>query len=380
MRAFVFTDRSLSSRAGQFVWLALDYENPINAKAYAAIPTSAFPTFYILDGATGHIVRRWVGGMTLPQLHAFLDEARVATADGPVARADALYGEANYADAAKAYGEALNGLAPTDPAYRRVVESLMFALSTTDQNEACLALAARVLPALGRSTSAASVASSALGAALALPDSAPGRAAAIATYEPMTRDMLSDSAILMSDDDRSSTFGELVDARHDAKDDAGAHAVAEQWAAYLEAAAARAKTPDEHAVFDPHRLSVYLELGTPEKALPMLEASEKAMPDDYNPPARLAVAYNALKRWDDALAACARAAKLAYGPRKYRIYVARTDAYAGKGDVEGERATLVEAIAYMNALPEGQRSKGATDALQKRLDGLGTAKSAAGAQ
>ena len=34
----------------------------------------------------------------------------------------------------------------------------------------------------------------------------------------------------------------------------------------------------------------------------------------------------------------------------------------------------------MNALPEGQRSKGATDALQKRLDGLGTAKSAAGAQ
>jgi hypothetical protein len=380
MRAFVFTDRSLSSRAGQFVWLTLDYENPINAKAYAAIPTNAFPTFYVLDGATGHIARRWVGGMTLPQLHAFLDQARVATADSPLARADAQYGAADYADAAKSYGALLDTLAPTDPSYRRVVEALMYSLSTTDQNEACLALAARVLPGLGRSTSGASVAGSALGAALALPDSAAGRAAAIATYELLTKEMLADTTILMSDDDRSGTYGELVDARHDAKDDAGAHAVAEQWASYLEAAAARAKTPDEHAVFDPHRLSVYLELGTPEKALPMLQASEKAMPDDYNPPARLAVAYNAMKRWDDALAACDRAAKLAYGPRKYRIFVARSDAYAGKGDVAGERATLTEAIAYMNALPEGQRSKGAVASLQKRLDGLGAAKNAAGAQ
>jgi tetratricopeptide (TPR) repeat protein len=380
MRAFVFTDRSLSSRAGQFVWLALDYENPKNTAAFAAVPTNAFPSFYVLDGQSGKVVKRWVGGMTLPQLHAFLDEARVASADTPLGRADALYGAANYADAATAYNDILRDLPPTDPAYHRVVESLMYALSTTDQNTACLALADRVLPQLGTSTSAASIAGSALGAALALPDSAPGRADAIARYEPLTKKLLEDPSILMSDDDRSSTYGELVDARHDAKDDAGAHAVAEQWAAYLEAAAARAKTPDEHAVFDPHRLSVYLELGTPEKALPMLSASEKALPDDYNPPVRLAVAYNAMKRWDDALAACDRATKLAYGPRKYRIYVARTDAYVGKGDTEGARTTLSEAIAYMNALPEGQRSKGAVASLQKRLDGLAPAQGGGAAQ
>jgi hypothetical protein len=379
MRAFVFTDRSLSSRAGQFVWLALDYENAKNAAALKAIPTNAFPTFYVLD-PSGKIAQRYVGGMTVPQLHAFLDQARVASADSPLARADALYGSASYAEAAQAYAALLVTLPATDPSYRRVVESYMYALSTTDQNAACIALADRVLPSLGRSTSAASVAGSALGAALALPDSDATRAAAIAKYEPLTRDFLTDTSILMSDDDRSSTYGELVDARHDAKDDAGAHAVAEQWAAYLEAAAARAGTPDEHAVFDPHRLSVYLELGTPEKALPMLEASEKALPDDYNPPARLAVAYNALKRWDDALAACDRASKLAYGPRKYRIYVARVDAYVGKGDTAAARTTLTEAIAYMDALPEGQRSKGAVASLQKRLDALGPAKSASAGQ
>ena len=133
-------------------------------------------------------------------------------------------------------------------------------------------------------------------------------------------------------------------------------------------------------MFDPHRLNAYLELGTPEKALPMLEASEKAMPDDYDPPARLAIAYNAMKRWDDALAADARADKLAYGPRRYRIFVTRADAYAGKGDVAAERATIAEAIAYMDALPEGQRSTGAVSALHKRLDGLNAPKSAASSQ
>src|SRR5713226_3115808 len=111
MRAFVFTDRSLSSRAGQFVWLALDSENPKNVAAMKAIPTNAFPTFYILDGQPGHVVRRLVGGMTLPQLHSFLDEARVATADSPLGRADALYGAASYADAATAYA----GLLETMP-------------------------------------------------------------------------------------------------------------------------------------------------------------------------------------------------------------------------------------------------------------------------
>src|SRR5689334_24788857 len=105
MRAFVFTDRSLSSRAGQFVWLALDYENSKNAAAFAAVPTNAFPSFYVLDGQSGKVVKRWVGGMTLPQLHAILDEARVASAVTPLGKADALYGAANYADAAAAYDD-----------------------------------------------------------------------------------------------------------------------------------------------------------------------------------------------------------------------------------------------------------------------------------
>ena len=48
----------------------------------------------------------------------------------------------------------------------------------------------------------------------------------------------------------------------------------------------------------------------------MLQASERDLPDDYNPPARLATAYKAMRRWDEALAASDRALAKAYGPRK----------------------------------------------------------------
>jgi tetratricopeptide (TPR) repeat protein len=162
----------------------------------------------------------------------------------------------------------------------------------------------------------------------------------------------------------------LMEARQDARDEAGAHRAALAWAAFLDSAAAGARTPEERAVFDSHRLSAYLELGWADRAVVFLKASEAALPDDYNPPARLAVAYNALKDWDDALAATDRALARAYGPRKVRIYMARADAFAGKGDVAAARRTLDEAIAFVEALPEAQRSQSTLALLEKRRHAL----------
>jgi tetratricopeptide (TPR) repeat protein len=145
--------------------------------------------------------------------------------------------------------------------------------------------------------------------------------------------------------------------------------VAEEWAAFLESAARRAPTADARAVYDSHRLSAYLELGEPQRAIPMLEASERDLPDDYNPPARLAVTYRAMKEWDRALAASDRAIAKAYGPRKLGIYQTRADIFAGRGDVAGARRTMEEAIAFAEAMPPGQRSQRTIDALRKKLEG-----------
>ena len=94
-----------------------------------------------------------------------------------------------------------------------------------------------------------------------------------------------------------------IHARDDAQDAAGKRQLAGEWIALLESAARQAPTAQARAVFDSHRLSAYLEIGEPQRALAMLEASERDFPGDYNPPARLAVAYRALKDYPLALAA-----------------------------------------------------------------------------
>lgn len=374
----MFTNPALASEAGRFVWLALDVENPKNAAARKAYPAVALPTYLLVDARDGVVARRWVGGMSVAQLKEFLHDGEAAVArrhagaDDALARAERAYAAGDYAAAAAAFDTvfARPELLADFADYARAAEAALFSYSMTDRVEAGLEVAGRALAHLGRSTTGASAAAQGLGFALALPDTVPRRAGLVADFETATRVMLADSTITLSPDDRSSFLGVLLQARQDAKDEAGARAVALEWAALLERAAAAAATPDARSVYDSHRLSAYLELGAPEKAVAMLEESERALPDDYNPPFRLAVAYNAMKRWDDAIAASGRALSRAYGPRKLRIFTTRADAQAGRGDVAAARATMDEALAHARALPEGQVSAATLASLEKKRDGF----------
>jgi len=123
MRAFVFTDKSLASEAGRFVWLEIDTEKSRNAPFRKQFPIEALPTFLIVDPAEQNVALRWVGGATASQLRRLLDDGRLAVAGGgpepagragassgdraPEAdrlllRADALYGQGDNAGAASA--------------------------------------------------------------------------------------------------------------------------------------------------------------------------------------------------------------------------------------------------------------------------------------
>ncbi|HEY2953911.1 MAG TPA: tetratricopeptide repeat protein [Candidatus Eisenbacteria bacterium] len=384
MRAFVFTDPSLARHAGRYVWLAIDTEKAKNAPFRKQFPIAALPTFLIVDPATEKVALRWVGGATVAQLGRILDDGRLAVegasrktgaaaepeADRALAHAERLYGDADYAAAATAYEAALAAAPAHWPRYSRAVESLLFAFSMTDSSEAEARLARDAYPRLKRTASAANLAASGLDAALALPAEHPGRAALVQALEADAREVTADPALGVAADDRSAVYIALVDARKDARDEAGTHAVASEWAAFLEREAARAKTPQERAVFDSHRLSSYLELNEPARAIPMLEASQRDFPGDYNPPARLAIAYQAMKRWDDALAASDRALPLAYGPRKLRLLQTRAEIHASKGDSTAARHTLEQAIATADAFPPGQRSEATIESLRRKLAAL----------
>ena len=143
--------------------------------------------------------------------------------------------------------------------------------------------------------------------------------------------------------------------------------VANEWATCLEDEAARAKTPEQRAAYDPHRLGVYLELGEPERAIPMLQASEHDLPNDYNPPVQLATLYREMGRYGDALRACDRAMSRATGVAKLRVYMAKGRVLDKKGDKEAANKTYAEAIDFGHTLPESA-AKPYLSGLQKLLD------------
>jgi hypothetical protein len=376
MRAFVFTDKALERYAGRFVWLAVDTENSVNTGFLAKYPISVWPTLLVIDPKKEAVALRYAGGATVPQLEKLLDDGERAVrgkegaADQELARADRLATSGKNAEAAKAYDEAIRQAPKGWKRLGRASEGLTLALMMARESEPCAERAAALYPKLKGTLSGANTAANGLGCANDLPADAKDRAKLIATLEKAVRESLDNRKIDMAADDRSGLYETLIDSRAAAKDEAEAHALREEWAAYLEGEAEKAKTPEQRAVFDPHRLTAYLQLNQPEKAIPMLEQSQRDLPNDYNPPARLAVAYKAMGRFDDALAASDRALKLVYGPRKIGVYRTRADIYAAKGDKEAAKQTIREAIAYAESLPEQQRSTQTIAALKKKLDTL----------
>jgi tetratricopeptide (TPR) repeat protein len=246
----------------------------------------------------------------------------------------------------------------------------MFALAKTDRTPECVSAARRLLPRLAGSPSSATVAAYGLDCAIELEAAAPERAAAIAEFEKAVAAGLQDTKLGLSADDRSGLYASLISAREDAKDAEGERRLEKEWVAMLEEAAAKAPNPEARAVFDSHRLSAYLEIGEPQRAVDMLLQSERDFPDDYNPPARLAAAYRELGQYDKAIAASDRALARVYGPRRLDVLGSRAHIQSSAGDKEAAKATLTQAIAEGEKLPEGHRSERQLARLRKFLEML----------
>ncbi len=326
LRSYVLTDPSLAPIANDYVWLSIDTEKESNAPFVAKFTHEALPTLWVIRPEDEEPTLRWAGTVTAKELRDLL--------------------------AAK-------------PSELHAAHERTLAMSKQDE-PACARLAATEAPKLPRGTPRADI----VATGLACARGAKLEAEADVLAEIALRDASEGEGALLADD-RSALFEEVVETKRARGDEAGARAVATRWAAFLEAEAAKAKTPEARAVFDAHRLGAYLALGQPERAVPMLLASERDFPGDYNPPARLAVAYLEMKRLDDASAAIDRAAKRVYGPRAMRVLSVAADVAKARGDRAGERRALEEALARTEKATLTTGQKKVRERLAKRLAAIG---------
>ncbi len=372
MRAYVFTDASLERYAGQFVWLSIDTENAKNTKFLSRFQTPGIPAFFVINARDESLTTRYVGGFTLASLKKFLDEnlpkKEVLPGENLLLGADRLATEAKYHEAADAYDHALKALPKKSLRYGRAAEGLILSLQMQKETQsACAERGLELARELSGTVSGANIASGALDCESGLKPDKQNKAS-LEELEKTVEDAVHNTKLDLSGDDRSGYYISLIGAHDAMKDEAGAHKLREEWSAFLDGQAANAKTPEERAVYDPHRLTAYMELGTPEKAVPMLQQTAKETPNDYNPFSRLAAAYRAMKKWDEAITEGKHALTLCEGPRRITIYRGLVDAYTGKGDKAGAAATLKEAIAYAEGLPEGQRNANVIASLKKKLE------------
>ncbi|WNG51168.1 thiol reductase thioredoxin [Archangium minus] len=372
MKAYVFTDATLAKHAGRFVWLEINTDLPGNAVFQEKYPVEIWPTLFIIDPKTEKALVRFAGSATVPQLEKILEDGERAFrggAEGPealLARGDALYGEGKAAEAADVLAQAL-AEAPADWSRRsRALESLLVAQYGAKRHEVCARTALAELPRVPHSASWANAAGLGLMCVLQVTADTQGAKELKAALEEKGREALSPD-ISMPADDRSGVYELLVEARKSAGDEPGAKVLAEQWLTFLEGEAARAPTPEARTVFDSHRMSAALVLGTPMRVVPAIEQSEKDLPDDYNPPARLANLYRRLGRLDDALAASTRALEKVQGSRRLRVLSERAEIHLARGERDAAVRTLEDALTYAKTLSGAQASPRVVAGLEKKL-------------
>ncbi|MBL8952169.1 MAG: thioredoxin family protein [Myxococcaceae bacterium] len=367
LREHVLTSPQLQHNEKRFVFLAINTEKESNTPFLEKYPVEVWPTLFVVDAANERPVLKWLGTGTVEQLEKLFEDgertARASAKSGDplalLAEADRLYAERK--DALPAYQAAVSALPEGHPRRPRAIESLINAAYGARDVQQCAQLGVEHAAKQPRGPSFVNTVALSLSCASMAEASEPWRLPAIAALEPLAFEALKLDGILA--DDKSGIYELLVDLKGDDK-------LALEWLEFLEAEAAKATSPAARAVFDPHRVGAAIAAKQPLRAEAALKQSERDLPDDYNPPARLAIVYREAGRLDDAMAAIERGFTRVYGPRKLRLYEIKSSILAKKGDVPAARAVLQEGITYAKNLPGAQRSDRAIARVEEQLKQL----------
>ncbi len=359
MKEHVLNQPAFAAFERDVVFASVDTEKAKSAAFLEKFPVEVWPTLFFIDPATEQPVLKWLGSADAAQMRSLLEAARGGP--GVVREGDDALAKGNWGIAAEKYRAALDA----GDGKPRTALSLLSALYLSKQAEVCAKTALEQLPLFTAAQERVVALGWGLGCALDLPEGK-ARTATLDVLVTQSQQALALEGVLA--DDVSGLYEALVAERAAAKDADGAKALAARWLAFLESEAAKAKSPAARAVFDPHRVSAALAAKRPEAMEAPLLLSEKELPKDYNPAARLALIYREQGRLDEGLAAIDRAlSRCKEGPRKLRLFDTKASLLEKKGDAAGRRAVLQEALAWAKRLPRSQVSARRLSALEAQL-------------
>ncbi len=382
MRSFVFPDAGLRPAKDAVVWLSVETEAPKNREVVEKFPADGLPTFLLIDPDTEKVIGRWLGTSSVNEMRQFvLDNTaswQAARKGGKVSEAllaeqegNAAQQKKDYAAATAAYRRAVSLSAKNDPMRAARVDMLLSALmrhGTPEAVKECVTLSHAELAKMPATPTGADVADTAASCAVKAGDTPEAKRLLTASLKRL-ESLAGDPKAALSVDDRSSIYASLADHLDELKRHDDAVAAMRKRASILEEAAARAPDVTTAATFDAHRTESYLYLGELGKAEKLLSGREKELPNDYNPPARLARVLLEQKRAPEAEAAVNRAlALMTEGPRKVGILGLKARILGAQG--KDKAPVLREQLALMKSLPASQVNPESQQKVEKELASL----------
>ena len=386
MKHTTLIDPDLRPFADRFVWLAIDTERAVNAPTLGKYKIAAWPTFLVISPFEESVQARHLGSASVEQFIAFLQVGesghRAAMAEqeqldphgpeGLARRGDRAALADDPATAAQAYSAALDA-APADwPRRPDILAARIGALYAAKEYGACVDLAIDSAAGLIHGISAGVGLSYAGACADRLSEDDPRRAALSRLALGQLARFVDAPGASLTVDDRSDILmlqREYFDRLGDTE---AARRTAQRQRVMLDRAAADAATPYEASTYNWPRAEVYVYLGLGAELIPALEASAKALPEEADPPYRLAWVHYQLKQYEQSLMAAERALALAYGPRKAGIQGMLARLHHAMGNRQAERKAREAQLALLQALPSGQRDFAAEKQVREALASLQT--------
>lgn len=370
MQQTVLADPSLARYAEHFVWLSLDTDRPENEDWVKRYPPLAWPTFYLVDPETRRILSRFVGAASLDQFRAFLEaEPDAATSvDALLSEAHAAEAERDWRRAGVLYDRALAAAGLDWPRRPDILVSRLRGHVKAEQYAEGLEFAGRVGLQTGRSASATDFLYYTMACAKHLSDAESPVLDALGAHVLEAVEDGSD----MSVDDRSDA---LVNLRELAllqgrEDDAKALALRQK---KLLDQVLDGAPPQVVMTYNWPAVEVYAFLGRHAEIAPVVEANMKALPDEYDPPYRLAWLWLHAGEPDRARPYAQQALNRVYGPRKARVYDLLADIEKARGDREAERAARAGTVRVYEGLDSKVVQPGALESARERLADVPTA-------